>query len=188
MSDELVNRTLNTYVTTLNSVLHSDGDAELSEVDVTSLRADIEMIKNGAREPYHRQPYRQGYPPRNNDFGNRSRQSSSNSFDYNRSRQGSGNSDQRGTYTSYPAGNTSNDGGNSTPATMILMVPPVIARLPALLQLDRLLPLLLVDFLLTITSFLLSILLVAGLSPRLKTKMKFCLACFHQPNSTSRDP
>ncbi|KAI8829675.1 hypothetical protein BC829DRAFT_466875 [Chytridium lagenaria] len=81
MSDELVNRTLNTYIHTLNSVLTSDGDSELSDVDIISLRADIEMIRNGAREPYQRQPYRQGYPPRNNDFNNRSRQGSYNNSD-----------------------------------------------------------------------------------------------------------
>ncbi|KAI8838660.1 hypothetical protein BC829DRAFT_404232 [Chytridium lagenaria] len=69
MSDELVNRTLNTYIHTLNSVLTSDGDSELSDVDIISLRADIEMIRNGL--------------------------GSYNNSDYNRSRQSSAQSDHR---------------------------------------------------------------------------------------------
>ncbi|KAI8828694.1 hypothetical protein BC829DRAFT_412134 [Chytridium lagenaria] len=140
MSDELVNRTLNTYIHTLNSVLTSDGDSELSDVDIISLRADIEMIRNGAREPYQRQPYRQGYPPRNNDFNNRSRQGSYNNSDYTRSRQSSAQNDHRnGPFTSdasnaptmNTAGTQSTRLSTGTTSTGTTAAPPAARRYPA---------------------------------------------------------
>ncbi|KAI8830160.1 hypothetical protein BC829DRAFT_449826 [Chytridium lagenaria] len=140
MSDEPVNRTLNTYIHTLNSVLTSDGDSELSNVDIISLRADIEMIRNGAREPYQRQPYRQGYPPRNNDFNNRSRQGNYNNSDYTRSRQSSAQNDHRnGPFTSdasnAPTVNTSGTQSTrlstGTTSTGTTAAPPAARRYPA---------------------------------------------------------